>query len=96
MQQAYAVMRHRPGDRNGRDVVRAGAAHDVGDRDDERRVDRLDLDRLDRDQVAELPLQRALHEVLRGGRDLGPARLEDQRQQAAAEVRAASPARRAR
>ena len=44
------------------------------------------LDRLDRDQVAELLLQRALDEVLGRGDELGPARLEDEREQAAAEV----------
>src|SRR5262249_50663312 len=46
----------------------------------------VDLDRLDRDQAAELLLERALDEVLRRGDQLGAARLEDKPEQAASEV----------
>ena len=46
----------------------------------------VDLDRLDGDQVPELLLERALHDVLRRRDELRPARLEDEAEQAAAEV----------
>ena len=48
------------------------------------------------DQVREVLLQRALHEDLGGGGKRGAVGLEHQRQQARAEIRAASRARRAR
>jgi hypothetical protein len=53
------------------------------------RVERLDVHRLDRDQVGEMALQSALDQELRGRRDHRAVRLEDELQQARRRSRAA-------
>ena len=79
------------GVRNVCDLVRSGRAHDVRDRRDEGGIARLDLDRLDRDDVRELPLERRLDEELGCRGRLGPTWREDLGEQTGAELRTHDP-----